>query len=92
MIGWRSFVFGGLTFVVAQIVQVAAWHAWFQPGGDYPPWFLNSGRAAALVVCCLFVAGLVATAFAVRTRRESIIQGCYIAAGAVIAMTAVFFG
>lgn len=89
MIRWRSFVLGGLTFTAAHLVQVAAWRPWFQPSGDYSPWFLNSGRAAALVVVCLFASGLLSSAFARWTRQESIVQSGFIAAGAVIAMTVV---
>ena len=48
MIRWKSAALGAAVFVAAHLVLTARWREWFQPGGDFPPWFLNSGRAVAL--------------------------------------------
>ena len=70
-----------LIFVAAHEVEVLKWAAWF--GGAHEPWFLNSGRAVAFTMACLFVGSL--TTWWLR------LSGLMIAAGAAAAMTAVLF-
>jgi hypothetical protein len=76
-----GFVGGLLIFVAAHEVEVLKWAAWF--GGAYEPWFLNSGRAVAFTMACLFVGSLISGWLR--------LSGLMIAAGAATAMTAVLF-
>jgi hypothetical protein len=76
-----GFATGLLIFVAAHEVEVLKWAAWF--GGAHEPWFLNSGRAVAFTMACLFVGSL----FSGWLR----LSGLMIAAGAATAMTAVLF-
>jgi hypothetical protein len=72
---------GAAAFLGAHLVQTLAWQTWFH--GSYDPWFLNSGRAVALTVALLVVAGAIVSA---ADWRESIIRGANAAAGALAAM------
>ena len=76
-----GFAAGLLIFVAAHEVEVLKWAAWF--GGAHEPWFLNSGRAVAFTMACLFVGSL--------TSGWLRLSGLMIAAGAATAMTAVLF-
>lgn len=76
-----GFAAGLLIFVAAHEVEVLKWAAWF--GGAHEPWFLNSGRAVAFTMACLFVGSL--------TSGWLRLSGLMIAAGAAAAMTAVLF-
>ncbi len=76
-----GFIAGLLIFVAAHGVEVLKWAVWF--GGAHDPWFLNSGRAVAFTMGCLFV-GSVASGW-LR------LSGLMIAAGAATAMTVVLF-
>ena len=80
---WTRFTVGFLTFIVAHVIEVTLWQRWF--GADNRPWFLNSGRAAALTISGMFVASMIATA---RSDRP-LVQGLSIAAGGVTAMAIV---
>ena len=80
---------GAVVFVTAHLVLMARWREWFQPGGDFPPWFLNSSRAVAWTGALLFIAGAV-VGFATRGgTRDAIVAGCNLAGGATIAMCVV---
>ena len=81
---WTSVLVGGAAFLAAHLVQTLAWRGWFH--GTFEPWFLNSGRAAAFTAALLAVAGAVVSA---SDRRESIIRGANVAAGALAAMIVV---
>jgi hypothetical protein len=76
-----GFAAGALTFAAAHAVEVLEWAAWF--GNAYEPWFLNSGRAVAFTMACLFVASLLSGWLR--------LSGLMIAAGAATAMTVVLF-
>jgi hypothetical protein len=76
-----GFVAGLLTFAAAHEVEVLKWTAWF--GSAHEPWFLNSGRAVAFTIACLFVSSLIAGWLR--------LSGVMFAAGAAIAMTVVLF-
>jgi hypothetical protein len=76
-----GFVAGLLTFVAAHEVEVLKWAAWF--GSVHDPWFLNSGRAVAFTMACLFVSSLIAGWFR--------LSGFMFAAGATTAMIVVLF-
>ena len=76
---WMGFAIGLLTFAAVHAVEVVMWAPWF--GLVHSPWFLNSGRAAAFMIGCLFAAGLIGG-----LRR---LPGAMIAAGAAVAMAAV---
>jgi hypothetical protein len=89
MIRWRILVLGIALFLAVHLLQIVVWREWFQPGGDYPPWFLNSGRAVAFTAGSLFAAGVVLGMVTRRQIEESIISGSNLAAGACLAMVAV---
>jgi hypothetical protein len=76
-----GFAAGALTFAAAHAVEVLEWAAWF--GSAHEPWFLNSGRAVAFTMACLFVTSLVSGWLR--------LSGLMIAAGAAAAMTVVMF-
>jgi hypothetical protein len=76
-----GFAAGLLTFAAAHAVEVLKWAAWF--GNAYEPWFLNSGRAVAFTMACLFVTSLISGWLR--------LSGLMIAAGAATAMAAVLF-
>jgi len=89
MIRWKSAVLGGVVFVAAHLVLMARWREWFQPGGDFPPWFLNSGRAVAWTGALLFIAGAL-VGFATRGgARDAMVAGGNLATGATVAMCVV---
>jgi hypothetical protein len=87
MMRWTSLMLGAATFLATYAVERAAW-SWFGPAN--PPWFLNSGRAAAFTAGCVLVAGLLAGAFA-RDRDDGLVHGGNVAAGAALAMVLVLF-
>ena len=89
MIRWKSAALGAVVFGAAHLVLTARWREWFQPGGDFPPWFLNSGRAVALTAALLFMAGVVVGLATRGPARESIVAGGNLAGGAIVAMCAV---
>ena len=79
MARWLGFVIGLLAFSLAHAIEVAKWALWF--GGAHAPWFLNSGRAIAFTLGCVFAASLVAGVLR--------LSGATIAAGAATAMALV---
>ena len=89
MIRWKSAALGAVMFGAAHLVLTARWREWFQPGGDFPPWFLNSGRAVALTAALLFMAGVVVGLTTRGPARESIVAGGNLAGGAIVAMCVV---
>ena len=89
MIRWKSAALGASVFSAAHLVLTARWREWFQPGGDFPPWFLNSGRAVALTAALLFMAGIVVGLTTRGPARESIVAGGNLAGGAIVAMCVV---
>ena len=89
MMRWKSAALGAAVFVAAHLVLMAGWREWFQPGGDYPPWFLNSGRAVALTAASLFGAGVVVGLATGGAARESMVAGGNLAAGAIVVMCVV---
>jgi hypothetical protein len=89
MIRWKSAALGAAVFGAAHLVLTARWREWFQPGGDFPPWFLNSGRAVALTAALLFMAGVVVGLTTRGPVRESIVAGGNLAGGAIVAMCVV---
>jgi hypothetical protein len=89
MIRWKSALLGAVVFVTAHLVLMARWREWFQPGGDFPPWFLNTSRALAWTGALLFIAGAL-VGFATRGgSRDAIVAGANVAAGAAVAMCVV---
>jgi hypothetical protein len=84
MIRWTGMLVGGAAFLAGHLVQTLAWRTWFH--GTFEPWFLNSGRAVAFTAALLVVAGVLVSA---SDRRESIIRGANVAAGALLAMIVV---
>ena len=77
-----GFAAGLMTFVAAHEVEVLKWAAWFGSAA-HEPWFLNSGRAVAFTMACLFVSSLISGWL-----RLSVLT---IVAGAATAMTVVLF-
>jgi hypothetical protein len=76
-----GFTVGLLTFLAAHEVEVLKWAAWF--GSAHEPWFLNSGRAVAFTIACLFLGSLISGWLR--------LSGLMTAAGAATAMTLVLF-
>ena len=89
MIRWKSLVLGAVLFGIAHWLQMTWWREWFQPAGDYPPWFLNSGRAVAVTAGLLFITGVLLGIVSRGVVREAILAGGNLAAGAVMAMCVV---
>ncbi len=89
MIRWKSAALGAAVFGAAHLVLTARWREWFQPGGDFAPWFLNSGRAVALTGGSLFIAGALVGLAARGGVREAIVAGGNLAGGAMVAMCVV---
>jgi hypothetical protein len=87
MLRWKSLALGAAVFAAAHLAQAALWRAWFQPGGDFSPWFLNSGRAVAFTAGWLFAAGVVVGITTRGELRESILAGGNLGAGAAMAMS-----
>jgi hypothetical protein len=81
---WIGFTVGLLVFVGAHVIETARWHSWFR--GQYEPWFLNSGRALAFTMACVFGASAIVGALNASNRPT---RGFTIAAGAATAMVAV---
>jgi hypothetical protein len=89
MVRWRSLVCGALAFAVAHWLEAATWRERFMPGGEYPPWFLNSGRAVVFTAAVLFIA---AASVGARTRgaiRDALLDAGNLTAGALAAMIVV---
>ena len=86
---WSSFGIGAATFAVVQLIETAMWRQWFDVNGLYPPWFLNNGRAVTLVAISLFIAAVVSGATGGRAGQAAIRSGCWLAAGAFVAMAVV---
>ena len=89
MVRGKTLALGAAVFVAAHLMLMAGWREWFQPGGDYPPWFLNSGRAVAFTAVLLFITGGILGLVNRGVAQESIIAGGNLAAGAAVAMTVV---
>jgi len=89
MIRWKNGVLGAVVFVAAHLVLMAGWREWFRPGGDFPPWFLNSGRAVVLTAVLLFIAGAFVGLTTRGGRRESLLATGNLSAGAIVAMCVV---
>ncbi len=89
MFRWRSVALGAAVFIAAHVVLTAGWREWFQPGGEYPPWFLNSGRAVAFTGGLLFITGVLVGLGNRRAPRDAMVAGASLAAGAIVAMCAV---
>jgi hypothetical protein len=86
MIRWKSLVLGAVVFGIAHWLQITWWREWFEPSGDYSPWFLNSGRAVAVTAGLLFVTGVLLGIVSRGVAPEAIVAGGNLAAGAVAAM------
>jgi len=84
-----AFLSGAATFVAAHVVEAIAWRQVFAPVGDYPPWFLNAGRAVAFTAACLFCASIAYTWVARAIHQSWIVASGNLTAGAAVAMTAV---
>jgi hypothetical protein len=84
-----AFLSGAAAFTAAHVIEVIAWHDVFAPVGDYPPWFLNAGRAVAFTAACLFCVSTAHTWVARSVRHSWMVAAANLTAGAVVAMTAV---
>jgi len=84
-----AFLSGAAAFTAAHVVEVIAWHEVFAPGGDYPPWFLNAGRAVSFTAACLFCAATAYTWIVRPVRQSWLVAAGNLTAGAVAAMTVV---
>jgi hypothetical protein len=91
MTRWVGAVLGGLTFLGAHTVEALKWRSWFEPASSFAAWFLNSGRAVAFTVLCLFIVSMMSSAFGSADQRDSLVRGAYFSGGAVVAMTIVLF-
>ena len=84
-----AFLSGAAAFTAAHVVEVIAWHDVFAPVGDYPPWFLNAGRAVAFTAACLFCVSIAHTWVARSVRHTWMVATASLTVGAVVAMTVV---
>ena len=84
-----AFLSGVAAFTAAHVVEVIAWRDVFAPVGDYPPWFLNAGRAVAFTAACLFFVSIAHTWVAGSGRQSWMVAAANLTAGAIVAMTAV---
>ncbi len=84
---WAGAIAGGLAFAAAHLLERSLWRVWFDPAGQYPPWFLNSGRATAFTAATMIVAGVLLGG----ARRADTQTVCWLpaAGGAVLAMMVV---
>ncbi len=81
---------GLVAFLAAHAAEAAAWTTWF--GGQYAPWFLNSGRAAAFTAGCVLVVSALFGAVERPGRPiDAVLTGTSVAAGAAISMIFVLF-
>ncbi len=76
-----GFAIGLAALLAAHAIEVATWSAWF--GGLHEPWFLNSGRATAFTLACVFGVSVIGGWLRV--------PGVMIAAGALAASTLILF-
>lgn len=83
---------GALTFLGLHLALVATWSAWFDGGGHFAPWFMNSVRS---VEACAVVFALVGGCVSTLDRRPGVdtrfASGAYLALGALVPMVAVLF-
>ena len=84
-----AFLSGAAAFTAAHVVEVIAWRDVFAPVGDYPPWFLNAGRAVAFTAACLFCVSIAHTWVARSVRHSWMVAAASLTIGAVVAMTVV---
>jgi hypothetical protein len=82
---------GAATFAVCHAVEAAGWQTVFGPGVPYAPWFLNSFRGTLFVSVCLFVVSRWATRKRPATQHSPAKVANSIAAGGVVAMSAILF-
>jgi hypothetical protein len=88
MIKPKLLFLGMATFLAAHAAEVAGWREWFY--GVYAPWFLNSSRAVALTAGSLMVVAAIA-ALTIPDRRDWLMAGTNLAAGATVTMVIVLF-
>jgi hypothetical protein len=81
-------IVGGAAFLLSHVLMVFSW-ASFSPGAGYRPWFLNAGRAVLFTAIWLLAAAAVDSALAASTRRDALVRGANVAAGAFLAMVIV---
>lgn len=86
-----SLLFGAAVFVGAHVALLATWRRWVDPGGAYPVWFLNSGRAVAVTTGWLLIAALLGALAAPPARDAVGRRMLSVAIGAVAAMAAILF-
>ncbi|HMF93687.1 MAG TPA: hypothetical protein VKE96_05310 [Vicinamibacterales bacterium] len=85
MTRWRSLMLGAATFLVAHLVETAAWSSLFA-GNAVTPWFMNSPRAGAFTALLLcIVAGFTAT----RDIAEAVVRALNVGLGATAALVIV---
>ena len=77
-----GFALGAFAFLAAHGVDIMMWSTAF--GGEHEPWFLNSGKAVAFTLACVFAAGAAGGGLG--------LSGLAIAAGSFVALTIVLFG
>jgi hypothetical protein len=84
-----AFLSGAAAFTAAHVVEVIAWRDVFAPVGDYPPWFLNAGRAVAFTAACLFCVSIAHTWVARSVRHSWMVAAASLTVGAIVAMTVI---
>jgi hypothetical protein len=88
MIRWRTVSAGAAMFVAAHLLVRAEWLR--LGGGADVPWFLNAGWAVAATMVLFVLAGLIA-GIVTTSLPDAAISGCYVSAGATLALTIVLF-
>jgi hypothetical protein len=91
MTAMRNLALGAAAFASAHVVEVARWREWFDAGGRFGPWFLNTGASVALTLGVLALTAAVTTAASARTVSDAAVQSLTIACGAAGAMAVTLF-
>ena len=87
---WRAILSGAAAFLLAHNLERVMWTTWFTDAQSMVPWFLNSGRAVALTVACVFVAEVLSGA-GERDRRELMLHAANVSGGAIVALIFALF-
>lgn len=81
---WQSVLMGAAAFLAAHLVERVMWMSWFADS-SIVPWFTNSGRAVAVTMSLMAVAGAL-SALAAHDRSERMHRAASTAGGGTVAL------
>jgi len=87
---WRAILSGAAAFLLAHNLERVMWTTWFTDAQSMVPWFLNSGRAVAVTLLCVFVAEVLSGLFE-PDRHDLVRHAANVSAGAIIALIFALF-